>query len=137
MVELGTGAGWAAAALALADRRRQVITYDPAAHSRRESYFALIPARARARIHPRSEPAARGPVDGDPPVELLFIDIGGHTRMDTVVAFMAWKRALAPGAIVAFHDYGPEFPGIAQAITALGLSGEVTGRSLFIWRAPG
>lgn len=59
-----------------------------------------------------------------------------RTRLDAVVAFMAWKHALAPGAAVVFHDYGPTFPGVAQAISDLRLHGEAAGRSLFIWRSP-
>jgi predicted O-methyltransferase YrrM len=133
VVELGTGMGWATAALVLADRQRQVITYDPNAHEQRESYLRLIDDEARARIHLRPEMATEGPADDDPPVELLFIDISGHTRMDTILAFMAWQHALAPNAVVAFHDYGSTHPGIAQAITDLGLRGGVKGRSLFVW----
>jgi predicted O-methyltransferase YrrM len=135
VVELGTGTAWTAIALALADPRRQLVTYDPVPHPQRAWYLELASAAARARIEIRSQPAEWGPADGDPPVELLFIDISAHTRSDTVNAFRTWRRALAPDAVVAFHDYGPAFPGVVEAIEELGLHGTVSGHSLFVWRA--
>ena len=134
VVELGTGVGWAVAALALSDRRRHVITYDPFPHAQRGRYLQLLAPAVRARIDVCDQPATDGPA-GDPRVELLFIDIGGHTRLDTVGAFMAWRRVLAPDAVVVFHDYGPTFPGVAEAIASLGLDGEARGRSLFVCHA--
>jgi len=136
VVELGTGTAWTAIALALADRRRQVVSYDPVWHTQRVSYLRIAGAQARARIRLRSQRAERGSADGDARVEFLFIDIGGHTRADTVAAFLAWHRSLASGAVVAFHDYGPHCPGVAEAVAELGLRGSVTGESLFVWHAP-
>jgi len=135
VVELGTGVGWAAIALALAEPERRVISYDPVKHESRERYLQLVGAETRARIELRPERAELGPRNGDPPVELLFIDIGGHSRADTTQAFTAWRDALAPNAVVAFHDYGQAFPGVAMAVAQLGLEGSVYGRSLFACRA--
>jgi predicted O-methyltransferase YrrM len=135
VVELGTATAWTAIALALADRDREVVSYDPRPHPLRVWYLNRAGARAIARIHLRSLPGQSGPADGDPPAELLFIDIGGHTREDTVVAFLAWRDSLAPGAVVAFHDYGPHSPGVAEAVAQLGLRGHVAGQSLFVWSA--
>ena len=36
VVEIGTGTGWTAAALALADSRRSVVTFDPVVRAERE-----------------------------------------------------------------------------------------------------
>jgi Methyltransferase domain len=135
-VELGTGTAWTAIALALADRHREVVTYDPRPHPLRVWYLNRAGDRAIARIHLRSLPGQSGPADGDPPAELLFIDIGGHTREDAVVAFLAWRDSLAPDAVVAFHDYGPHSPGVAAAVAELGLRGHVAGQSLFVWERP-
>jgi DNA-binding transcriptional LysR family regulator len=136
VVELGTGVGWTSIAFALADRRRDVVTYDPVEHPAREHYLRLAADEVRARIRIRPAPAASGPAPDDPPVEFLFIDIGGHHRADTAKAFLAWRGALAPGAVVVFHDYTPEHPGVSMAVAQLGLEGQVTGRSLFVWRFP-
>jgi len=47
----------------------------------------------------------------------------------------AWRAALIPGAVVAFHDYGhPEHPGVRDAIPELGLAGAET-NGIFIWHA--
>jgi hypothetical protein len=65
----------------------------------------------------------------------LFIDFS-HEREPTITAFRAWRDALAPGAVVVFHDHGnPDHPGVRQAVAELGLSGRESG-SLFVWRAP-
>jgi hypothetical protein len=66
---------------------------------------------------------------------MLFVD-GSHERDLTVRTFESWRAALAPGAIVAFHDYdNPLFPGVGEAIRSLGLAGEVAG-DVFVWTAP-
>jgi hypothetical protein len=53
-----------------------------------------------------------------------------------LAAFAAWRDALAPGAIVVFHDYGhPQYPGVREAVSELSLSGEEVG-GVFVWRAP-
>ena len=50
-------------------------------------------------------------------------------------AFAAWRGALAPGAIVVFHDYGhPAYPGVREAVNELGLRGSERG-GVFVWRA--
>jgi predicted O-methyltransferase YrrM len=133
VVELGTGPAWTAIAFALADRRRQVTTYDPTVWDFRERYLALA-GRARGRISLVQAPGASGPAPGSPPPELVFID-SSHEREDTLAEFRAWRDALTPGGIVAFHDYEePAYPGVADAIRELGLEGEVFGH-LFVWRA--
>ena len=59
---------------------------------------------------------------------------GDHSREGTIAAFEAWRPVLAPGAVVAFHDYGdPHHLGVTEAIVELGLHGDVHG-SLFTCR---
>lgn len=101
----------------------------------REAYLALVDIRVRERIELREEPDSAGPHAGDQPAELLFID-SQHEREPATTAFRVWLDALAPGAAVVFHDYGhPDYPGVAQAVTDLGLEGRESG-GLFVWQAP-
>jgi predicted O-methyltransferase YrrM len=135
IVELGTGTAWSAVALALDDRSRRVVSYDPSVRPERMAYLKLAGAHARERIELRAEPDTRGPHLGDPPVELLFID-SEHAREPVLAAFGAWRAALAPGAVVVFHDYRhPEYPGVREAVQELGLEGSERG-GVFVWRAP-
>jgi predicted O-methyltransferase YrrM len=135
VVELGTGTAWSAIALALDDRTRRVLSYDPSVRAEREAYLELAGPHARERIELRAEPDTRGPQLGDPPAELLFID-SEHQRRPVLAAFGAWRHALAPGAVVVFHDYGhPDYPGVRQAVGELGLDGRQDG-GVFVWRAP-
>lgn len=133
VVELGTGTAWTAIALALADRSRRVVSYDPLYWDGRNEYLALA-GPARERITLVAQPGENGPSPGAPPAELLFID-SSHDREPTLAEFAAWRSALAPGAIVAFHDYDePAYPGVTEAVRELALEGEVFGH-MFIWRA--
>jgi predicted O-methyltransferase YrrM len=133
VVELGTGPAWTAIALALDDERRTVVTYDPVVHEHRDEYLALAPGAA-ARIEFVQAPGVEARDPGEP-VEMLFID-STHEHEPTVAEFHAWRGHLAPGAPVAFHDYGhPDFPGVAEAVGELGLQGEQRG-GMFVWRAP-
>jgi predicted O-methyltransferase YrrM len=132
VVELGTGTAWTAIALALADPRRRVVSYDPIAREERERYLDL--AGVREQIELIELPGESGPPDGAPPAELVFID-SSHEREETLAAFFAWSGHLTPGAVVAFHDYNePQYPGVTEAVDELGLRGEVFGH-LFIWAA--
>ncbi|MEA2217368.1 MAG: Methyltransferase domain [Solirubrobacteraceae bacterium] len=134
VVELGTGTGWSAIALALADRKRRVVTYDPCARTERDAYLARAWPSVRTRIELRHEPDSTGP-RGDEDVELLFID-SSHDRDSVVTAFHAWHDSLLPGAIVVFHDYEhPGHPGVRDAVVDLGLDGQQHG-GLYVWRAP-
>jgi predicted O-methyltransferase YrrM len=135
VVELGTGTAWSTVALALDDRERHVISYDPSVREAREAYLDLAGADVRGRIELRGEPDTAGPNAADPPVEFLFID-SLHEREPAAAAFRAWQAALAPGAVVVFHDYGhPDYPGVAEAVSDLGLDGQRSGGQ-FVWRAP-
>jgi len=135
VVELGTGTAWTAAALVLHNSKREVITYDPCVRAEREAYLDLAGRSRRNRIELRDVPDSCGPRARDPPVQLPFID-SSHDRESVVRAFGAWRDALAPGAIVVFHDYGhPDYPGVREAVLELGLSGR-NSEGLFVWRAP-
>ena len=131
VVELGTAMGWTTGALALCGSR--VTTYDPMRYDGRAHYLGLVGRAARARISLVAAPGSAGG-SGGAAVDLLFID-SSHERAETVAEFAAWRPAIRPGGIVAFHDYGnPEFPGVAAAIHEdLGLAGEQVG-DMFVWR---
>jgi predicted O-methyltransferase YrrM len=135
VVEVGTGTAWTTIALALAEDRRRVVSYDPIAYEHRPRYLELVPAGVRKRIElveVFGEPGAAGRAE---PVDFLFID-SSHDRAETVATFRAWQPHLAPGAVVAFHDYGhPQYPGVAEAVEDLGLDGRVDG-DIYVWRSP-
>jgi predicted O-methyltransferase YrrM len=135
VVELGTGTAWSAVALALEDRSRRVVSYDPCVRPEREAYLDLAGPGVRDRIDLRAEPDSGGPRPGDRPAQLLFID-SSHDRESVLAAFGAWRDSLAPGAVVVFHDYdNPHYPGVREAVAELELAGsEAAG--LFVWRAP-
>jgi hypothetical protein len=135
VVELGTGTAWSTIALALDDGARRVISYDSFVRHERDAYLGLAGGRVRDRIDLRDEPDSNGPRVGDPPVELLFVD-SSHDRESVLAAFRAWRNALAPGAVVVFHDYDhPGYSGVREAVAELGLVGRRSG-GLFTWRAP-
>ena len=130
-VEIGTGTAWTTVALALADRGRHVLSFDPVVRPERDRYLALAPA-ARERIELVDAPGEQGLGAHPGPVDLVFVD-GSHERERTIATFAAWRDALAPGGAIAFHDYGnPQYPGVGDAIRELGLEGRVA-RDLFVW----
>ena len=134
VVELGTGTAWSTIALALDDPARRVISYDPCVRPEREGYLEIAGPSARNRVELRPQPDSDGPREGDPPVQLLFID-SEHEREPVLAAFGAWHAALAADATVVFHDYDhPAYPGVREAILELGLSGRVS-NGLFVWHA--
>jgi predicted O-methyltransferase YrrM len=119
-------------ALAIADPRRTVTSLDPFPYPTREEYLRMAPRSALDRIELVQEFGEVEPSVRD--VEFLFID-ASHRRELTVQTFRAWQPALAPGAIVAFHDYdNAAHPGVNAAIADLGLEGEVHG-DIFAWHA--
>jgi hypothetical protein len=131
VVELGTGTGWAAVSLALADSRRRVVTYDPNIQAHRDFYLRLVDEETRRRVEIRQDVGEAGPKDEE--VELVFID-SSHSSTVTSASFLAWEPAVVAGGIVAFHDYGnPSYPGVEEAVEELGLDGELFG-NLWIWR---
>ena len=73
VVELGTGTGWSAIALALDDSRRRVVTYDPVVRPERAEYLAMVGDTVRDRVELRDERDTAGPRLGEA-AELLFID---------------------------------------------------------------
>jgi predicted O-methyltransferase YrrM len=131
-VEVGTGTGWTAIALALAQPGRRVLSFDPVVRAVRDDYLALAGPDVAARVtfvEGLGEDVP-GDVDG---VDFLFID-AAHDYESTRGAFEAWRPRLAPGAVVAFHDFDdPQWPGVTQAIRELGLRGTAH-HHLFVWR---
>ena len=122
VVELGTGTAWTALALALADPLREVITYDPVVRHERDRYLELVDPAVRTRIALLEEPGSAGPRD-EHPIDLLYLD-SSHGR--------AWQPALGPGALVVLDDYPhPDFPGVREAVSELGLDGTQRG-TLFV-----
>ena len=111
-----------------------VLTFDPKVWPERDRYLRLAGADATGRIQLVEGGGEGGPRELGWQPDLLFID-GSHDRDLTIRTFETWRPALAPDAIVAFHDYGnPAYPGVGEAIAALRLDGEAHG-DLFIWRA--
>lgn len=136
VAEIGTGTAWTTVALALADRSRRVISFDPVVRAERERYLDLAPPSARRRIELVAGPGEAGPRSPDEAIDMVFID-GSHERERTIETFRAWREALRPGGLIAFHDFGnAAYPGVGNAIADLALTGEVV-RDVFVWTAPG
>jgi predicted O-methyltransferase YrrM len=132
VAEIGTGTGWCA--LALAACGCQVVTCDRIEPPQRERYIALVAPEAVHRIRFSKRRGEQGPAE-DMSFPLLFVD-ASHIRDETIATFEAWEPAVAPGGAVAFHDYAPAWPGVVEAVDALGLEGETCG-VLFVWRKTG
>jgi predicted O-methyltransferase YrrM len=130
VVELGTGTGWTALALALTDPLRKVVTYDPIYRPERESYLKLVASEVSSRIQFVTTEGSSGSAD-EATIDLLYID-SVHERQATIDEFRAWQPVLRDGALVVFDDYDhPDFPGVREATQALGLAGTQRG-TLFI-----
>jgi len=133
-VELGTGTAWTAIALALGDSGRRVVTYDPIVRPERERYLALVRPAVRERIELVAEPGEAATPAADS-VGFVFVD-SAHDHASTVATVHAWRPALRPGGVMAFHDYDhPDWPGVREATETLGLRGDIVG-GLFVWRSP-
>jgi predicted O-methyltransferase YrrM len=132
IAEIGTGTGWSAIALALADRRRHVISFDvEPRHAPR--YARLVPRSVRERVEFVLAPGAEAAQNASA-VDFVFID-SSHELDETVETFEAWRPKLTSGGVVAFHDYGdPLYPGVEQAVAQLGLAGRADG-DVYIWRS--
>lgn len=129
VVELGTATGWTAAGLALADDERHVISFDPVVQKHRDAYLALLPREVRARIELHALAGDAGVDAVDEPVDFLFVD-STHERSGTVAEVRAWQPKLAHDALIVLHDFdNPAFPGVAEAVAELGLTGDVRGGS--------
>jgi predicted O-methyltransferase YrrM len=135
IVEIGTGTGTTSIALALATPGRRIWSYDVKSRGLGpDAYLRLAPANVRDRVMFLRESGIE-PSNPPSPVDFVFID-ASHQREDTVATFRAWERHLAPHGTIVFHDYGRNWPGVAQAIDDLGLEGEVEGL-LYVWRRSG
>lgn len=132
VAEIGTAAAWTTCCLALAEPGREVHSWDVEAHPERERYLGLLSPADRARVHLHDRPGGLGPAD-PPPVDAVFID-SSHEYDETIATFRTWQPAVAPGGIIAFHDWEDDaYPGVTQAVRDLGLQGEGRGH-LFVWR---
>lgn len=132
VVELGTGTAWTTISLALADRRRVVLSYDPMERLERERYLRLVSAETRRRLTLLCAPGDEGP-RGTEVVELLYID-SAHNRDDTIREMQAWRPVLTQGSVVVFDDFAhPDYPGVKEAVQHLGLEGEQH-QGLFVHR---
>ena len=134
VVELGTAMAWTAIALALADRTREVASYDPVERREVDLYLTLVPAAVRRRVSVIVGPSDQGP-RVERTVDLLYID-SSHEREGTLRELKAWSPALSKAAVVVFDDYShPDYPGVKQAIEELGLDG-VEREGLFVHHVP-
>jgi predicted O-methyltransferase YrrM len=135
VAEVGTAAAWTTCCLTLAQPGREVHSWDVEAHPERERYLALLAAADRGRVHLHDRPGGLGPAD-PPPVDAVFID-SSHEYDETIATFRTWQPAVAPGGIIAFHDWQDDaYPGVTQAVRDLALAGEARGH-LYVWRKDG
>lgn len=135
VAEVGTGTGWTAIVLALAERARRVYSFDVSEHEQRAAYLELAPADVRARLNLAVRDGRAGPPPELPELDFLFID-SSHELEETVTTFRLWSERLRPGGTAAFHDYDNErYPGVAQAVAQLELDGEERA-GMYLWRKP-
>lgn len=133
VVELGTGTAWTTIALAAADPRRRVTSFDPIVRPERERYLALLRPSARDRIELVQAPGAAAGPRAQLPVDMLYVD-SSHERADVVAELEAWTPVLRPGGLVVLDDYGhDDYPGVAQAVAEMGLAGRQVG-TMFVHR---
>jgi hypothetical protein len=126
VVELGTANAWTAISLALADRARAVVTYDPIERPERDQYLQLVSPATRRQVTFVRAPGDEGPRDSRA-VDLLYID-STHDREETVREVHAWRAVLAAHAVIVFDDFAhPEYPGVQEAVRELGLRGDARG----------
>src|SRR5205823_2153055 len=70
------------------------------------------------------------------PIDLLYVD-SNHDRAVVRRSFERWRDSIASGGFAAFDDYANvNYPGVREAVAALGLRGQTVGR-LFIWKKEG
>ena len=134
VVEIGTGTGWTALALALQDPHREVITYDPVYRAERERYLELVDpgcASASRSCRPRARAGRSTSARSTCSTWTAPTDAATRSRSST-----PGSRALAPGALVILDDFThPDFPGVREAVQELGLSGRQRG-TLFVHGGP-
>jgi hypothetical protein len=136
VVEIGTGDGWTAAALALDDPLRHVTAYHPVAHPARDRYLTLAGPSVRARVDALtgSSPAAVVPPSGS--ACMLVID-GTRGRDEVMSAFSGCLASVRTGGLVVFRGYAdPHHPGVGEAVLALGLEGRPGPGGTYVWRKP-
>jgi predicted O-methyltransferase YrrM len=132
VVELGTGTAWTAISLALADRERVVLSYDPIERPEREWYLELVNPETRRRLKFVDAAGDDGPRDSGI-VDLLYID-STHDRDDTMREVQVWRHVLGDGSLVVFDDFAhPEYPGVEEAVRCLGFNGKQR-QGLFLHR---
>jgi predicted O-methyltransferase YrrM len=132
VVELGTGSAWTAISLALADRERVVVSYDPIERPERERYLRLVGPGTRGRLTFVGAPGNGGP-RGNETIDLLYID-SSHEREETIREVHAWRGSLKEGSLIIFDDFAhEEYRGVAEAIRCMGIRGEQR-EGLFVHR---
>ena len=93
VVEIGTGTAWTTAALALADHKRRVLSFDPTVWAERERYLRLAGPEATTRIQLVMGGGEGGPGELGWRPDMLFVD-GSHDRDLTIRTFESWRPAL-------------------------------------------
>lgn len=135
VVELGTATGWTSISLLLAEPERTVASYDFFRQPMLDAYLELVPASVACRLQFVEAPGHDGPRSSRT-VQLLYVD-SSHDRGETIRELESWRPVLSDGALVVFDDFDhPAFPGVREAVEALGLAGEVR-EGLFVHRHDG
>lgn len=92
----------------------------------------LRSVRLRSKVTPLQMVSIEGSKQySGPKIGLLYID-GDHSETAAAVDLLAWARHLAPGALVAWDDYGtPGNPGVEAAVKRLVSSGTIVELNVF------
>ena len=88
--------------------------------------MALVGAGVRARITFVNDAGSAGP-KGNQSIDMLYVD-SSHERQATIDELAAWRPVLGSDALVVLDDFThPEYPGVAEAVRELGLTGQERG----------
>ena len=126
-LEIGTAAGGTLCAMLQAfptERRPDFVVVDPMRYfpnqqqtiNRNLTDHQLDPSRVDFRAMTSKEAF---PIASEHNEEFDFILVDGCHRIESVTQDLKWTRLLAPGGLVCFHDYSPNFPGVKMPVDRL------------------
>lgn len=140
-VVVNIGAGFGTSALTIVEMRHDAFVFSIDVEERpdEECYLraaGLWEQHRVVRILGRSQDVGR---HWPAPVDMVFVD-GDHSTDGVVGDARAWLPRIAPGGIIAFHDYGREsLPGVKEGIDHVMGGYEVITHhdTLIAYRVPG
>jgi hypothetical protein len=123
IVEVGTGMGRSAIAMALSGARVNTIEYDRERFA--QAYLAADKCKVEHRINYINGHSCETAESWDDPVSFLFID-GWHDAENVRADYAAWAPHVVPNGAIWFHDaYGAGWPDVHALIDELVANGDL------------